>query len=156
MEGAMKQLKGKFDGRGKKIAIVVSRFNEVISKRLLEGCMDTLKKCGTDDKNISLYWSPGSFEIPQILSKLQVNKFDAVITLGAVIRGDTPHFEYISSEVTKGIAKIAQDKKIPIAFGIITADTIEQATERSGTKQGNKGSDAAFSALEMANLYSQL
>ncbi|MCF7874274.1 MAG: 6,7-dimethyl-8-ribityllumazine synthase [Candidatus Omnitrophica bacterium] len=152
----MKQLKGKFDGRGKKIAIVVSRFNEVISKRLLEGCMDTLKKCGTDDKNISLYWSPGSFEIPQILSKLQVNKFDAVITLGAVIRGDTPHFEYISSEVTKGIAKIAQDKKIPIAFGIITADTIEQATERSGTKQGNKGSDAAFSALEMANLYSQL
>jgi 6,7-dimethyl-8-ribityllumazine synthase len=156
MEGFMKQLKGKFDGRGKKIAIVVSRFNEVISKRLLEGCMDTLKKCGTDDKNISLYWSPGSFEIPQILSKLQVNKFDAVITLGAVIRGDTPHFEYISSEVTKGIAKIAQDKKIPIAFGIITADTIEQATERSGTKQGNKGSDAAFSALEMANLYSQL
>ncbi|MCF7870821.1 MAG: 6,7-dimethyl-8-ribityllumazine synthase [Candidatus Omnitrophica bacterium] len=152
----MKQLKGKFDGRGKKIAIVVSRFNEVISKRLLEGCMDTLKKCGTDDKNICLYWSPGSFEIPQILSKLQANKFDAIVTLGAVIRGDTPHFEYISSEVTKGIAKIAQDKKIPIAFGIITADTIEQATERSGTKQGNKGSDAAFSALEMANLYSQL
>jgi 6,7-dimethyl-8-ribityllumazine synthase len=152
----VKEIKGSFSGKGKKIAIVVSRFNEVISKRLLEGCMDTLKKCGIDDKNISLYWSPGSFEIPQILSKLQVNKFDAVITLGAVIRGDTPHFEYISSEVTKGIAKIAQDKKIPIAFGIITADTIEQATERSGTKQGNKGSDAAFSALEMANLYSQL
>ncbi|MCF7917046.1 MAG: 6,7-dimethyl-8-ribityllumazine synthase [Candidatus Omnitrophica bacterium] len=152
----MKQIKGDFLGKGKKIAIVISRFNELISKRLLAGCLETLKKCGTDDKNISVYWSPGAFEIPQILSKLQVNKFDAVVTLGAVIRGDTPHFEYISSEVAKGVAKVAQDKKIPVAFGIITADTIEQATERSGTKQGNKGSDAAFSALEMANLYNQL
>lgn len=152
----MKQIKGKFDGKGKKIAIVISRFNELISKRLLEGCLDTLGKCGTDDKNIFIYWSPGAYEIPQVLSKLQINKFDAVITLGAVIRGDTPHFEYISSEVAKGVAKAAQDKKIPIAFGIITADTIEQATERSGAKQGNKGSQAAFSALEMANLYSQL
>jgi len=152
----MKEIKGKFSGKGKKMAIVVSRFNELISQRLLEGCLDTLKKCATDDKNISVYWSPGAFEIPQILAKLQINKFDAVITLGAVIRGDTPHFEYISSEVAKGVAKIAQERKIPVAFGIITADTIEQATERSGTKQGNKGKDAAFSALEMANLYSQL
>lgn len=152
----MKEIKGKFDGKSKKIAVVVSRFNESISKRLLEGCLDTLKKCGTDNKNISIYWSPGAYEIPQILSKLQLNKFDAVVTLGVVIRGDTPHFEYISSEVAKGVAKVAQDKKTPISFGIITADTIEQATERSGTKQGNKGSDAAFSALEMANLYSQL
>ncbi len=152
----MKEIKGNFLGKGKKIAIVISRFNESISQRLLEGCLDTLKKCGTEEKNISLYWSPGCFEIPQILSKLQIDKFDAVVTLGAVIRGDTPHFEYIASEVAKGVAKIAQKKKTPVAFGIITADTIEQAAERAGTKQGNKGKDAAFSALEMANLYWQL
>jgi len=152
----MKEIKGSFLGKGKKIAIVVSHFNESISRRLLEACLDTLGKCGTEEKNISLYWSPGCFEIPQLLSKLQLNNFDAAIALGAVIRGDTPHFEYVASEAAKGIAKISCDKKIPIAFGIITADTIEQATERSGTKQGNKGKDAAFSALEMANLYSQL
>ncbi len=152
----MKEIKGNFLGKGKKIAIVVSRFNQSISQRLLEGCLDTLDRCGTEDDNISLYWSPGSFEIPQILSKLPINEFDAVIALGVVIRGETPHFEYISSEVAKGIAKVSQDSKIPIAFGIITADTLEQATERAGTKQGNKGRDAAFSALEMANLYGQL
>lgn len=152
----MKQVKGNFLGKGKKFAVIVSRFNESISQHLLEGCFDTLIKCGTDEKDIFVYWSPGSFEIPQILAKLQINKFDAVITLGAVIRGDTPHFEYIASEVAKGVAKISVDKKVPIAFGVITADTIEQATERAGAKQGNKGKDAAFSALEMANLYSQL
>lgn len=152
----MKEVKGNFLGKGKNIAIVVSRFNQAISRRLLEGCLDTLKKCGTEEKNIFLCWVPGSFEIPQVLAKLAVNKFDAVIVLGAVIRGDTPHFEYIAAEVTKGVAKVAQDKKIPIAFGIITADTAEQAAERAGAKQGNKGNDAAFSALEMASLYQQL
>lgn len=152
----MKEVKGNFFGKNKKIAVVVSRFNEAISKLLLEGCLDTLQKCGTESKDISIYWSPGAFEIPQILSKLQVSKFDAVISLGVIIRGDTPHFEYIAQEAAKGIAKISQEKKVPVVFGIITADTLEQAAERAGTKQGNKGKDAAFSALEMVNLYSQL
>lgn len=152
----MKEIKGHFCGKGKKIAIVISRFNDAIGRRLLEGCLDTLKKCGTGENNISVYWSPGSLEIPQVLAKLPVTKFDAVITLGVIIRGDTPHFEYVAAEAAKGIARISQDKKIPVSFGIITADTIEQAAERAGIKQGNKGKDAAFSALELANLYAQL
>ena len=152
----MKEIKGNFLGKGKRITIIVSRFNEIISKQLLEGCIDTLKKSGVTDDNISVIWAPGSFEIPQVLSKLTVNKLDAIIALGAVIRGETPHFDYIASEAAKGIARLSQDKKIPVIFGVITADTVEQAVERAGTKQGNKGRDAALSALEMANIFVQI
>ncbi|MFH1772070.1 MAG: 6,7-dimethyl-8-ribityllumazine synthase [Candidatus Omnitrophota bacterium] len=152
----MKEIKGNYSGKGKKIAIVISRFNEFISSQLLGGCIDTLIKAGTKAADISVIWSPGSFEIPQILSRLNIKNFDAAVALGAVIRGDTPHFEYIASEVSKGIARISMEKKFPIIFGVITADTIEQAIERAGTKQGNKGRDSALSALEMADIFSQL
>ena len=152
----MKEIGGSFSGKGKKIAIIISRFNEFISKELLGGCLDTLKKAEVEDKNISIIWTPGAFEIPQVLSKLECRKFDCLIALGAVIRGETAHFDYIASEVAKGIAHLSQNKKVPIIFGVITADTTEQAIERAGTKQGNKGRDAALSALEMANLYSQI
>jgi len=152
----MKEIRGNFSGKGKKIVIIISRFNEFISNQLLQGCIDTLKKSGVTKENISIIWTPGAFEIPQVFSKLDTKKFDVVIALGAVIRGETPHFDYIASEVTKGVAKLSQDKKIPATFGIITADTVEQAVERSGTKQGNKGRDAALAALEMADIYSQI
>jgi 6,7-dimethyl-8-ribityllumazine synthase len=152
----MKEVRGNFSGKGKKIVIVISRFNEFISSQLLRGCLDTLKKSAVSEENISVIWTPGSFEIPQVLSKLDTKKFNAAIALGAVIRGETPHFDYIASEVSKGIARISQDKKIPVVFGVITADSTEQAVERAGTKQGNKGRDAALSALEMANIYSQI
>jgi len=152
----MREIRGNFQGKGKKIAIVISRFNEFISNQLLAGCLDALKKSGVSEANISVVWTPGSFEIPQVLAKIDTKKFDAVIALGAVIRGETPHFDYIAAEVSKGIARFAQDKKVPVVFGVITADTVEQAVERSGTKQGNKGRDAALSALEMANIYSQI
>lgn len=152
----MKEIKGNFSGKGKKIAILVSRFNDFISNQLLGGCLDTLKKGGVEDKDITVVWTPGSFEIPQVLSKLDTKGFDAVVTLGAVIRGDTPHFDYIASELTKGIANISIERKIPVIFGVITSDTLEQAIERAGTKQGNKGRDAALAALEMSNIYSQI
>jgi len=152
----MKEIRGNFSGKGKKIAVVISRFNEFIGKQLLQGCIDTLEKSGVANDDICIIWTPGSFEIPQVLSKLDLSKFNAVIALGAVIRGETPHFDYVASEVSKGVARLSQDKKIPIVFGVITADTTEQAIERAGTKQGNKGRDAALSALEMADLYSQI
>jgi 6,7-dimethyl-8-ribityllumazine synthase len=152
----MKEIKGNFSGKGKRIAIIISRFNDFISKQLLEGCVDTLKKAEVRENDIVVIWTPGAFEIPQILSALDSKKFNAIITLGAVIRGDTPHFDYIASEVAKGVARISIEKKIPVIFGIITADTLEQAIERAGTKQGNKGREAALSALEMANIYSQI
>ena len=152
----MNEIRGSFSGKGKKIAVVISRFNEFISNELLGGCIDTLKKAGTEEKNVSVIWTPGAFEIPQVLSKMDTKKFDAIIALGAVIRGDTPHFDYIAQEAAKGVASISIAKKVPIAFGIITADSIEQAIERAGTKQGNKGRDAALFALEMANLFSQI
>ena len=152
----MKEVRGSFSGKGKKFAIVVSRFNEFVSRELLAGCLDTLKKSEVKDGDVAIVWAPGSFEIPQVLNKIDNKKYDAVITLGAVIRGETPHFDYIASEVTKGIAKISLEKKIPVAFGVITADTVEQAIERSGTKKGNKGRDAALAAIEMANIYSQI
>ncbi|MCK4519903.1 MAG: 6,7-dimethyl-8-ribityllumazine synthase [Candidatus Omnitrophica bacterium] len=152
----MEEIRGNFSGKDKKIAIVVSRFNEFISSQLLQGCLDTLQKSGVAKENIFVVWTPGAFEIPQVLSKLDTKKFDCLIALGAVIRGETPHFDYIASSVTRGLARISQEKKIPAAFGIITADTLEQAVERAGTKQGNKGRDAALTALEMANIYSQI
>lgn len=152
----MKEVRGNFSGKGKKIAIVVSRFNEFISNQLLQGCIDTLNKSGVAKESIFVVWTPGSFEIPQVLSKLDTKKFNAIIALGVVIRGETPHFEYIASEVAKGVARISQEKKIPVTFGVITADTVEQAVERAGTKQSNKGRDAALAALEMADIYTQI
>lgn len=152
----MKEIRGNFSGKGKKIAIVVSRFNEFISNQLLQGCIDTLNKSGVAKESIFVIWTPGSFEIPQVLSKLDAKKFNAIIALGVVIRGETPHFEYIASEVAKGVARISQEKKIPVTFGVITADTVEQAVERAGTKQSNKGRDAALAALEMADIYTQI
>ena len=152
----MKEIRGTLNGKGKKVTVVISRFNELISNQLLEGCIDTLIKGGVADNDITTIWAPGSFEIPQILNKIDTKKCDVAIVLGAVIRGDTPHFEYIASEVTKGVAKISLDKKIPVMFGIITADTVDQAIDRAGTKQGNKGRDAALAALEMTSLYSQI
>lgn len=152
----MKEIKGDFSGKGKKFAIVISRFNEFISNQLLQGCLDTLKKSGVEEKDCLVIWVPGAFEIPQVLNRLDAKKIDGAIALGAVIRGDTPHFDYIASEVTKGIASLSLSKNIPITFGVITADTVEQAVERAGTKQGNKGRDAALSAIEMASIYTQL
>ncbi|RQD77827.1 MAG: 6,7-dimethyl-8-ribityllumazine synthase [Candidatus Syntrophonatronum acetioxidans] len=136
-----------------KFGIVVSRFNEFISNKLLEGALDALQRHGAHEENIEIAWTPGSFEIPLVAQRMaRLNKYDAVICLGAVIRGSTPHFEYVSSEVAKGIAKVNLDTEIPVIFGIITSDTLEQAIERAGTKAGNKGWDAAVSAIEMADL----
>jgi 6,7-dimethyl-8-ribityllumazine synthase len=138
---------------GLKMAIVVSRFNEFISTRLLDGAMDALRRHDADMENIDIAWVPGSFEIPLMASKLaDSGRYDAIVCLGAVIRGSTPHFDYVASEVTKGIARVTLDKGVPAAFGIITADTIEQAVDRAGAKQGNKGWQAALTAVEMANL----
>lgn len=152
----MKELKGNFLGKGKKFVLVVSRFNEFLGNQLVLGCCDTLEKSGVDQKDITVVWTPGSFEIPQALNMVDSKKYDAAIALGVIIRGDTPHFDYIAAESAKGLAKISLDKNFPVAFGIVTADTMEQAIERCGTKQGNKGRDAALTALEMVNLISQL
>ncbi|MBF8266053.1 MAG: 6,7-dimethyl-8-ribityllumazine synthase [Dehalococcoidia bacterium] len=140
-------------GQGLKIGIVVSRFNEFITGKLLEGAQDGLQRHGVMEANIDVAWTPGSFEIPLIVKKMaQTGKYDAVIGLGTVIRGGTPHFDYIAAEVSKGIAHVSLDTGVPVIFGVITADTLEQAIERAGAKQGNKGFDAAVSAIEMANL----
>ena len=140
-------------GKGLKFGLVVSRFNEFISRRLLEGAQDALLRHGVNQEDIGIAWVPGSFEIPLIAKQLaETQRYDAVICLGAVIRGDTPHFEHIATEVTKGIAKVGLDAGLPVIYGIITADTLEQAIERAGTKTGNKGFEAAVNAIEMANL----
>ena len=144
-------------GQGLKIGIVVSRFNEFITGKLLEGAQDGLQRHGVAEANIDVAWTPGSFEIPLIVKKMaQTGKYDAVIGLGTVIRGGTPHFDYIAAEVSKGIANVSLDTGVPVIFGVITADTLEQAIERAGAKQGNKGFDAAVSAIEMANLSKSL
>jgi len=146
-------IEGILTAKGVKFGIVVSRFNDFINKRLLDGALDALSRHGAEDENISIVKVPGSFEIPLMAQKLaDSGKYDAVICLGAVIRGATPHFEYISAEVTKGIAKVTLDSGIPVSFGILTTDNIEQAIERAGTKSGNKGWDAAMSAIEMVNV----
>ena len=140
-------------GKGLKIGVVVSRFNEFVTNKLLEGAQDALLRHDVNQEDIDIAWVPGSFEIPLVAQKMaQTKKYDAVICLGAVIRGATPHFEYIAAEVTKGIAKIGLDTGVPVTYGVITTDTIEQAIERAGTKSGNKGFDAAVNAIEMANL----
>jgi len=152
-----KEVKGDLVAKGKKFGIVVSRFNEFISSRLLDGSLDTLKRHGADPKTIDVVWVPGSYEVPLVAQKMAKGKrYDALLCLGAVIRGSTPHFDYISSEVAKGVAKISLDSGVPCAFGIITADTLEQAIERAGSKDGNKGRDAALTAIEMANLLEEL
>jgi 6,7-dimethyl-8-ribityllumazine synthase len=149
----METYQGKLQAKGLKIGIVVSRFNQFISERLLEGAVDALTKLGAAETDIFIYKVPGSFEVPVLVKKLaRLKKVDGIICLGTLIRGDTPHFDYLSAEVTKGIAQIAIDEGIPCSFGILTVDTIEQGIERAGTKSGNKGWDAAFSVVEMLNL----
>ncbi|NLT21306.1 MAG: 6,7-dimethyl-8-ribityllumazine synthase [Syntrophomonadaceae bacterium] len=147
---------GKLVGEGHKIGIVVSRFNEFITNKLLSGCMDALTRHNVSPDDIDIAWVPGAFEIPFMAQKMAGKDYDAVICLGAVIRGATPHFEYVSAEVTKGVAQVGLNSGIPVIYGVITADTIEQAIERAGTKAGNKGVDAAISAIEMVNLTKQL
>ncbi|MGI6491598.1 MAG: 6,7-dimethyl-8-ribityllumazine synthase [Pelotomaculum sp.] len=140
-------------GQGLKFGIVAGRFNEFITNKLLSGALDALKRHGVADEDIEVAWVPGAFELPLVASKMtNSGKYDAVLCLGAVIRGATPHFDYVSSEVTKGVAKVGLDSGVPTIFGVITADNIEQAIERAGTKAGNKGWDAAVTGIEMANL----
>jgi 6,7-dimethyl-8-ribityllumazine synthase len=148
-----KTYEGNLIGKGLKFGVVVSRFNEFFSTKLLEGAKDALLRHGVAEADIEVAWTPGSFEMPLIAQKMaESKKYNVVICLGAVIRGGTPHFDYIASEVAKGIAHVGLHTGVPVIFGVITADTLEQAIERSGTKDGNKGFDAAVSAIEMANL----
>jgi 6,7-dimethyl-8-ribityllumazine synthase len=148
-----KPFEGTLLGKGLKFGLVVSRFNEFITKKLVEGAQDALLRHGVSQEDIDVAWVPGSFELPLIAQKLaQTKRYDAIICLGAVIRGGTPHFEYIAAEVTKGIGKVSLDSGLPVIFGIVTADSLEQAIERAGTKEGNQGFKAATSAIEMANL----
>ena len=152
-----KIFEGKLIGTGLKIGIVVSRFNEFITGKLLSGAEDALTRHGVNENDVTIVWVPGAFEIPLAAKKLaEQGKFDAIITLGTVIRGATPHFEYVSNEVTKGVANIGLQSGIPVIFGVLTTESIEQAIERAGTKAGNKGYEAAVGAIEMGNLYKQL
>ncbi|GBD18629.1 6,7-dimethyl-8-ribityllumazine synthase [bacterium HR27] len=154
---AVRTIVASLTGRGRRFAIVVSRFNELISSQLLRGALDGLVRHEVDPKAIDVVWVPGSFEIPLTAKRLaQTNRYHAVICLGAVIRGATPHFDYVAGEVAKGIANAALETGVPIVFGVLTTDTIEQAVERAGTKLGNKGFEAALTALEMANLFAEL
>ena len=149
----MNTLEGHLVGTGLQIGIVVGRFNDFITSKLLDGALDGLKRLGVEDNSVSVSWVPGAFEIPLAAKKMaETKKYDAVITLGTVIRGATPHFDYVSSEVSKGVAKVSLETGIPVVFGVLTTDTIEQAVERAGTKAGNKGFEAAQTAIEMANL----
>lgn len=148
---------GGLSAKGLKMALVVSRFNDFISSRLLDGALDTLIRSGADEKDIDVVKVPGSFEMPLVTSRLaKGGSYDAIICLGAIIRGSTPHFDYIAAEAAKGVARASTEYGVPVAFGIITADSIEQAIERAGTKSGNKGRDAALTAIETANLLAAL
>ena len=153
----MSTYEGHLVGTGLKFGIVVARFNELLSSRLLSGAQDALVRHGVSADDIDVAWVPGAFEIPMVAGKLAASgRCDAVIALGVVIRGGTPHFEYVSAEVSKGVAKVSMDTGVPVMFGVITADTIDQAVERAGTKAGNKGWEAAEAAIEMANLSKSL
>lgn len=153
----IKIIQGNLVAQDDKYAIVIARFNDFIGSKLLEGCVDALKRHGVDDDNIEVIWVPGAFEIPLVAKKLaKSSKYSAVITLGAVIKGSTPHFDYVSAEVSKGVAQVALQSDIPVIFGVLTTDNIEQAIERAGTKAGNKGADAAKTAIEMVNLIKEL
>lgn len=152
----MKTFEGNLVAEGLRFAVIVGRFNEFIGGKLLSGALDALKRHGVEDNSIEIAWVPGAFEIPLVAKKMaKTGKYDGVICLGAVIRGATPHFDYVSSEVSKGIANVSLDTEVPVIFGVLTTDTIEQAIERAGTKAGNKGYDAAVTAIEMANLFRQ-
>lgn len=152
-----KILEGSLVTKDKKYAICVARFNEFISNKLLGGALDALQRHGAKDSEITVAWVPGAFEIPTVVKRMASSgKYDAVIALGAVIRGSTPHFDYVAAEVSKGVAQVAMSGDVPVLFGVLTTDTIEQAIERAGTKAGNKGFDAAVSAVEMVNLMEQL
>jgi len=153
----MKTYNGNLIGEGLKIAIIVSRFNEFISGKLLDGALDCLIRHKVSDDNIETFWVPGAFEIPMIASKVaHSGKYDAIVCLGAVIRGDTPHFDFVAAEVSKGVASVAISSSVPVIFGVLTVDTTEQAIERAGNKSGNKGWSAALAAIETANLYKQI
>ena len=153
----MRIFEGKFDGKDVKIGIVAGRFNEFITSKLVGGALDVLKRNDVSEENIDIAWVPGAFEIPLIAKKLaNTQKYDAIITLGAVIKGSTPHFDYVCAEVSKGVAQISLQTGLPVIFGVLTTNNIEEAIERAGTKAGNKGADAAFSAIEMINLIKQI
>jgi 6,7-dimethyl-8-ribityllumazine synthase len=150
-------IEGKLLGKGKKVAIIASRFNDFITARLMEGALDALNRHGVAEKDITIYKVPGAFEIPSVAGRLATSaSTDGIICLGAVIRGSTPHFDYVASEVSKGVANVGLGAKIPVIFGVLTTDTIEQAIERAGTKSGNKGFDAGMALLEMMDLFSQI
>ena len=147
-------IEGKLDASGLKVGIAISRFNSFISERLLEGSIDAMLRHGADEKNLDVVRVPGAFELPLVTKKMvESGKYDAVICLGAVIRGATPHFDYVSAEVSKGIASVSLDAGVPVAFGVLTTDNIEQAVERAGSKSGNKGFEAAVTVIEMVNLF---
>lgn len=152
----MNTIEGKLIAKGLKFGIVAGRFNEFIGGKLLSGALDAINRHGASTDDVDVAWVPGAFEIPLIAKKMaKSGKYDAVICLGAVIKGSTPHFEYVSGEVTKGVASVSLDTEVPVIFGVLTTDSIEQAIERAGTKAGNKGFEAAVSAIEMANLLKQ-
>lgn len=149
----MRTLEGKFNGKGLRIGIVVGRFNEFITSKLVGGAVDVLKRNDVNDEDIDIAWVPGAFEIPLITKKMaESEKYDAILTLGAVIKGATPHFDYVCAEVSKGVAQISLQTGLPVMFGVLTTNNIEEAIERAGTKAGNKGADVAFGALEMIDL----
>lgn len=153
----MKTIEGNLIAQGLKFAVINGRFNSLITKQLSEGALDGLRRHGVEESDIEMIWVPGAFEIPLIAQKLaESKKYDGVICLGAVIRGSTPHFDYVCAEVSKGVASAGMKTGVPIIFGVLTTDTIEQAVERAGTKAGNKGYDAALTAIEMANLLKQI
>ncbi|MEZ8221384.1 6,7-dimethyl-8-ribityllumazine synthase [Candidatus Fervidibacteria bacterium JGI MDM2 JNZ-1-D12] len=148
-----KVLEGQLTAKGLRFAIVVSRFNSLVTQRLLDGALDALRRHEVDENAIAIAWTPGSFELPLVAQKFaKSGKYDAIICLGCIIRGDTPHFEYVASETAKGIAQVMLDTGVPVVFGVVTADNLEQALERAGAKAGNRGFDAAMTAMEMANL----
>lgn len=150
-------IEGKLIGKGRKVAIVASRFNDFITARLIEGALDALKRHGVEERDITIHRVPGAFEIPPVAKRIALaKKSDGVICLGAVIRGSTPHFDYVASEVSKGVALVSLEASCPVVFGVLTTDSIEQAVERAGTKSGNKGFDAAMALLEMMDLYAQI
>ena len=147
---------GRLNAEGFRFAVVSSRWNDLLTSRLVEGALDALERLGADESNVEHFRVPGSFELPMLASKLaQSGKFDAVVCLGTLIRGETPHFEYIASEVSKGIAQAGMDSGVPVIYGVVTADTVEQAIDRAGVKAGNKGFDAALAAVELVNLYGE-
>lgn len=152
-----KIIEGKLDAKGLKLAIVISRFNSFMTQKMLDGAMDSLIRHGINEKDVDVFWVPGAFEVPVTCKKIASKKtYDGIVAISCVIRGATPHFDYVSSEVSKGIAQVMLESGTPIGFGVVTADTLEQAIERSGSKSGNKGAEAAISVVELVNLYKQI